>query len=189
VKDLLKPMFSQFKSENLIKEIAFVLKNSTFLPGDYIIYKDSIGEEMYFIVEGSVYIIAEDNQTVLNTLEMGQYFGEVALFLHKRRISFVQAKTYCVVSVLLKQDLAAILKSFPKLEGEFRMEAERRRQETLEIQEIQKQQTKSKMEMEKEQSPEEAFGLISDSSEEDDDEESKKDKVTSHGSILHLMKQ
>ena len=47
-------MFKTFKSDNLIREISSVLTNVIFLPGDYIIYKDQIGEEMYFIVEGSV---------------------------------------------------------------------------------------------------------------------------------------
>lgn len=58
---------------------------------------------MYFIVEGSVYIIAADKQTVLNTLEKGRYFGEIAIFLESKRISYVQAKSYCVISILQKK--------------------------------------------------------------------------------------
>ncbi len=54
LKEILEPMFNAFKSDNLIREISSVLTNAIFLPGDYIIYKDQIGEEMYFIVEGSV---------------------------------------------------------------------------------------------------------------------------------------
>jgi hypothetical protein len=49
-RDLLTPMFSQFKSENLIRELASALENTIFLPGDYIIHKGDIGNEMYFIV-------------------------------------------------------------------------------------------------------------------------------------------
>lgn len=49
-KDMLRPMFSQFRSENLIRELASVLDNMIYLPGDYIIHKDDIGNEMYFIV-------------------------------------------------------------------------------------------------------------------------------------------
>lgn len=47
-------MFKHFKSDNLIKEVASALSNMIYMPGDYIIYKDQIGEEMYFIVEGYV---------------------------------------------------------------------------------------------------------------------------------------
>jgi len=59
-RDLLTPMFYQFKSENLIRELASVLENTIFLPGDYIIHKGDIGNEMYFIVQGRVFIIAAD---------------------------------------------------------------------------------------------------------------------------------
>ena len=49
-RDLLTPMFSQFRSDNLIRELGSALDNLIYLPGDYIIHKDDIGEEMYFIV-------------------------------------------------------------------------------------------------------------------------------------------
>jgi CRP-like cAMP-binding protein len=67
-RELLIPMFSKFASENLIRELGSVLDNVVYLPGDYIIHKDDIGNEMYFIVQGRVFVIAADKQTVLNTL-------------------------------------------------------------------------------------------------------------------------
>ena len=88
-RDILAPMFKTFKSDNLMREVASVLTNVIYMPGDYIIYKDQIGEEMYFIVEGQVLIIAGDKQTVLKTLSKGSYFGEIAIFMHSRRISYV----------------------------------------------------------------------------------------------------
>ena len=33
-------MFADFKSENLIKELAYMLKNTIYIPGDYIVMKD-----------------------------------------------------------------------------------------------------------------------------------------------------
>ena len=39
-RDILSPMFHHFQSDNLIREVAYVLSNATFMPGDYIIYKD-----------------------------------------------------------------------------------------------------------------------------------------------------
>ena len=53
-KDIITPMFQSFKSENLIKELCCALKSSAYMPGDYIILKDQMGEEMYFIIEGTV---------------------------------------------------------------------------------------------------------------------------------------
>ena len=88
-RDILAPMFKAFESDNLMRDIASVLTNVIYMPGDYIIYKDQIGEEMYFIVEGQVQIIAADKQTVLKTLSKGNYFGEIAIFMNSRRISYV----------------------------------------------------------------------------------------------------
>ena len=39
-REILRPMFKDFNSENLIKELSFVLHNAIYMPGDYIIFKD-----------------------------------------------------------------------------------------------------------------------------------------------------
>ena len=39
-KDILLPMFKSFKSENMIRELSYMLKNIIYMPGDYIIVKD-----------------------------------------------------------------------------------------------------------------------------------------------------
>jgi hypothetical protein len=59
-KEILTSMFSQYNSENMIRKLAAALSSVIFLPGDYIIYKGDIGEEMYFIAEGSVFELSED---------------------------------------------------------------------------------------------------------------------------------
>jgi len=51
-KELLMPVFGKFNSENLVREISFHLTNQIYMPGDFIIQKGDIGEEMFFIVEG-----------------------------------------------------------------------------------------------------------------------------------------
>ena len=70
-KHLLEPVFKSFGSENLIKDVSTALDQTIYLPGDFIILKDDIGDEMYFIAEGVVYILAADKRTVLNTLSDG----------------------------------------------------------------------------------------------------------------------
>ena len=42
---------------SLLRQIAVVLEPRIFLKNDYIIYKNDIGEEMYFIVKGNFYMI------------------------------------------------------------------------------------------------------------------------------------
>lgn len=82
-------MFQDFGSENLIKELSTVLQGHIYLPHDYIINKGEIGEEMYFIVDGEVLIIASDKSTVVTKLRKGQYFGEIAIFFSTKRTSYV----------------------------------------------------------------------------------------------------
>ena len=125
-RDILSPMFSHFKSDNLIREVAYVLTNTVFMPGDFVILKDQIGEEMYFIVEGSVQVIAGDKTTVLKTLSKGAYFGEIALFMHSKRICYIKAKTFCVLSMLKKSDIDSIIRSYPQIAREFAEEAQKK---------------------------------------------------------------
>ena len=63
----------------------------------------------------------------------GRYFGEIAIFCESKRISFVQAETFCVVSVLHKKDIDRIVHAFPKLAVEFKSEAENRKKITQAI--------------------------------------------------------
>lgn len=52
-----------------------MLHYSAFLPGDYVIYENEVIDEMYFVAEGSIDLIASDKLTVLETLKKGAYFG------------------------------------------------------------------------------------------------------------------
>ena len=53
------------------------------MPNDYIIYKDDIGEEMYFIIEGLVNILSPSEDKIITTLTDGNYFGKKNLFTLK----------------------------------------------------------------------------------------------------------
>ena len=126
-KHLLEPMFKQFGSENLIKDVSTVLQQSIYLPGDFIILIDDIGEEMYFIAEGIVYVLAADKRTVLTTLNKGSYFGEMAIFLGlDKRTAYVQAETFCNILTLRKSDLDNIKINYPTVAKDIRNEAQKR---------------------------------------------------------------
>jgi CRP-like cAMP-binding protein len=138
-KHLLEPMFKVFGSENLIKDVSKALEQSIYLPGDFIILKDDLGDEMYFIAEGTVYILAADKRTVLNTLTQGCYFGEMAIFLESNiRSAYVQAETFCCLLILKKSDLDNIKVNYPAVARDIRTEAEKRAAETKEIYEAHK---------------------------------------------------
>lgn len=52
-------------------------------------------------------------------MSKGSYFGEIAIFMHTKRVSFVQAKTFCEVNVLKKSDIDIIVLNFPSVAKEF----------------------------------------------------------------------
>jgi len=46
--------------------------------------------------------------------------------LETRRSAYVQAETFCIISILRKKNLDNIIKSFPQVKIEFKKEAEKR---------------------------------------------------------------
>jgi len=113
----------EIESTVFLKKIAVFLEYAIYVPNDYIIYKDDIGEEMYFIIDGKVKILSQNESQVIKTLEKGSFFGEIALFISgSRRICSVVAETFCHLYILKKKDLSTILNSYPKIEEKFRLE-------------------------------------------------------------------
>mmetsp|Transcript_17656 Transcript_17656/g.16895 ORF Transcript_17656/g.16895 Transcript_17656/m.16895 type:complete len:273 (-) Transcript_17656:14-832(-) len=119
-------MFGKFNSENFIKEICLYLENVIFMPNSFIVIKDEIGEEMFFIAEGSVNVLAKDKNTILKTLHKGAFFGEIAIFMNTNRTTYVKSASYCSIFMLKKEHIINILKSFSSIEVEFKKEAEER---------------------------------------------------------------
>lgn len=106
-KDLIKnvPLFTSIKSESFMTLLVTKLRPQTYLPHDYLIYQDDIGEEMYFIIEGIVIVLDPDGKKIRTKLTKGNYVGEMALLSSARRVCSVVAATFCFVYILHKQDL------------------------------------------------------------------------------------
>lgn len=119
-KDFIKkmPLFAQAKSEELIEQISVALIPRIFFPHDYVIYKNDIGEDMYFIVEGSVDVLSSNGKVVVKTLEKGSYIGELALVTNSQRACSVVANCLCMMYSLHKNDFENILKRFPEIREE-----------------------------------------------------------------------
>jgi hyperpolarization activated cyclic nucleotide-gated potassium channel 2 len=67
------PFFTH-ADHNFVSDVVTKLQYEVFLPGDVIIRYGTVGTKMYFIQEGIVDIIAED-QRVVTSLSDGSYFG------------------------------------------------------------------------------------------------------------------
>ncbi|MDR3547169.1 MAG: cyclic nucleotide-binding domain-containing protein [Candidatus Pacebacteria bacterium] len=119
-KHVLMSVFKGFGSLNFLKKMAHLIEIVHYAPGDDIIQRGDIGEEMHFIIEGRAAFLAADKHTVIKRVEKGQYFGESALFIKKRREYFVRAETYACLCVLKKSVFEALIAKFSRLRGKVR---------------------------------------------------------------------
>lgn len=125
-KHLLLPVFNDFGCLNFIRQVSYHIETEHFLPGDYIMHKGDIGEEIYFIAEGRVALVAPDKHTVYCRLGSGSYFGEIALFVSCKRAYYAQAETHCCICALKRSVMEEIMKHFPTVAKKIRERGEDR---------------------------------------------------------------
>lgn len=94
------------------KRIARLLKTRLFVPGDRIIAKGDIGDEMFFIANGAVKVVLEDRDVTLGT---GDFFGELALITDQPRNADVEALGFSTLLVLRRRDFAGFVNRYPEL--------------------------------------------------------------------------
>jgi trk system potassium uptake protein TrkA len=75
--------------------------------------KGDTGSHMYFCVEGSLKVMSSDGKRVINTIQAGGFFGEVALFTRFKRNATVKATTFCLLKEISQEELNQVLQSFP----------------------------------------------------------------------------
>jgi CRP-like cAMP-binding protein len=81
-----------------------------FLNNDYIIYRNDVGEEMYFILSGRVHILSINELKILNKLDSG-FFGEIAvIFDSPKRTRSVVSDKLCQVTMIFN-DIYTFLKN------------------------------------------------------------------------------
>ena len=84
------------------------------MAGDYITKVGEFAEEMYFIKEGEVEVLATDNKTRIAILREGAYFGEIGLLLTGKRTVTLRALTFCVFEVIHKDDFDQLMINYPE---------------------------------------------------------------------------
>ena len=108
------PLFSGV-DETFVRQIVKLVILDFYMPHDFIIRKDDVGKEMFFIQSGLCHVLADDEQTALFTLTTGRFFGEIGLVLSERRSASVAAATSCDILVLLRRDLYVALNDYPEV--------------------------------------------------------------------------
>ena len=80
----------------------FINEKEKFNPNEYIFQKGDKADKFYVIKKGSV--IVWNNDKRIRELEKGNCFGELALLSNEPRSATLQAKDYCTLYVLDKND-------------------------------------------------------------------------------------
>ena len=102
-------------SEGLKQRIALALHPVFLIPGDYIFKAGESGKEMYFVVNGELETLTEEEDRMLTKLKPGDYFGEIALFKNQHRTATVKANTYCDLYALDKKSFNKVMKKNPEI--------------------------------------------------------------------------
>jgi CRP-like cAMP-binding protein len=55
------------------------LRAEIYLPGDFVICKGEIGEEMFFVSEGGLHVLTEENDDISQQISPGGFVGELGL--------------------------------------------------------------------------------------------------------------
>lgn len=82
-----------------------------FSAGQTIFERDQIGEQMYVVLEGEVDILFQDR--VINTHQVGEIFGEMALIDTKIRSATAIAKTDCKLVPVSERRFIYLIQEHP----------------------------------------------------------------------------
>lgn len=84
------------------------------MAGDFVLRAGDDANEMFFIKQGEVEVLANDNKTRIAILREGAYFGEIGLLLTQKRTVSIRALTVCVFEVLNKEQFTTLLEGHPE---------------------------------------------------------------------------
>lgn len=86
-------MLSTLQLRELVLESNILLSE----PGDYIFKRNDYSTTFFFIVEGELDVLIDDDEHPDDQLKTGEFFGEMALVSGRRRPGTVRARTKCVL--------------------------------------------------------------------------------------------
>lgn len=107
--ELLKfEIFNEYP-DKFIGELAKLMTNQMFAPGDKIFKQGESSNVIYFILRGSLEIYHEETKTTFRDVGAGSYFGEIAFFTHKYRCASARCLEFLHVVSLCRADMDKLL--------------------------------------------------------------------------------
>lgn len=110
--------FFKGQDATFIVSVCKLLKPCFFGPLDWIFKEGELGLDMYFLHVGTVELISyiQHQPVVLDTLNSGSYFGEVAIILEgMRREASARAVTFCSMYSFSTNALASLINMYPEV--------------------------------------------------------------------------
>ena len=83
----------------------------SFTPGQTIFLEGARGDDMYIVVEGQVNIVTDSQ--IVETVEPGGIFGEMALIDNRPRSAAAIARTNCLLTPIGREHFLTLIKSTP----------------------------------------------------------------------------
>jgi small-conductance mechanosensitive channel/CRP-like cAMP-binding protein len=109
-------LFEQLSPDELTG-LAERIHQRVYRDGDTLIQRGEPGDSMFVLVEGLVYVFAENNGTEVKVAQIvpGQFFGEMSLLTGEPRSATVTAASGAIAYEITKEHVAALLSQRPEL--------------------------------------------------------------------------
>eukprot|EP01062_Namystynia_karyoxenos_P035815 TRINITY_DN26142_c0_g1_i4.p1 TRINITY_DN26142_c0_g1~~TRINITY_DN26142_c0_g1_i4.p1 ORF type:complete len:1150 (+),score=238.46 TRINITY_DN26142_c0_g1_i4:203-3451(+) len=122
------PLFEKLAdNRRFLMNIVGALQLVVAMPGELIVRRGDLGEEMFFLFRGRIAVLDEQGMMIAYLYD-GACFGEMSLLFGQARSASVQAVEFCQLYVLTKEDFDVIMHQFPEALQEMTVFAEQRRQ-------------------------------------------------------------
>lgn len=120
------PLFETMPRE-MLHRLALLVVVQSYGPFEIIFKQDTVGKDIYFIIDGQVEVIEEKSNTVIARLGKGSYFGEMAfLSLAEKRTASVRSITEVDCLVVTEQTLDKLCRDYPEFQIHIRETANNR---------------------------------------------------------------
>lgn len=112
------PLFEGLNSQEY-EAIYKAMIHKHYSPDEIIVHEDdSVSQSFFVIISGKVNVAVlsdEGKQTILATLEKGEFFGEMAILDGEPRSASVIAAQQCELLALYRKTLLDLLKKYPQI--------------------------------------------------------------------------
>jgi ATP-binding cassette subfamily B protein len=102
------PLFAEL-SDSALEHLALQFAPEQVAANRVVVSQGDVGDRFYLIVRGTLEVTQAGSEGVLNILEDGDYFGEIALLERTPRTATVRARTPCILLSLASQHFERLL--------------------------------------------------------------------------------